>query len=130
MRTPPGRSPAAFRRVGTGRCQSVPVGTWSRRGGRQRSGDRARWDGVEDGDLDLLWEHDAEDLLQREEMHARAPALEVVARTVPLAGVETDVMGVVVPTERQGDAFDRDAIQLASVAIRLLDLADERGVHR
>ena len=33
-------------------------------------------------------------------------------------------MGVVVPTERQGDALDRDAIQLASVAIRLLDLAD------
>jgi hypothetical protein len=44
---------------------------------------------------------------------------------MPLAGIEADVMGVVVTTERQGDALDRDPIKLACVAIRLLDLADE-----
>src|SRR6185503_8248294 len=45
-------------------------------------------------------------------------------------GVETDVMGVVVATERECETVDRDAIELARVAVRLLDLADQGAVHR
>src|SRR4029453_14823751 len=43
---------------------------------------------------------------------------------------EADMVGVVVPTERDGEPVDRDAIELSRVAIRLLDLADQRTVHR
>src|SRR3954468_15666777 len=86
--------------------------------------------GVEDGALRVVGQHLAEDLLEGKKMDAGTPALEVVVRAMPPAGVEADVMRVVVTTERQGNALDRDAVHLAGVAVRLLDLADERGVHR
>ena len=57
------------------------------------------------------------------------PSFEVVAGAVPLAGIEADVVGVVVAAERERNAIDRDAIELAGVAIRLLDLADQGAVH-
>ena len=63
-------------------------------------------------------------------MDARPPALEVVAGAAPLTGVEPDVMGVVVATEREREPVDRDPIELSRVAIRLLDLADQGAVHR
>src|SRR5262245_613891 len=84
----------------------------------------------EDGDLGLFRQHHAEDLLQSEQMHAGTRALEVVAGAMPLTSVETDVMGVVVATEGERETVDGDPIQLARVAIRLLDLADQRAVHR
>src|SRR5205823_3432936 len=61
---------------------------------------------------------------------ARAPAVEVVAGAVPLTGVEADVVGVVVATEGERETVDRDPIELSRVPIRLLDLADQRTVHR
>src|SRR5437763_717846 len=63
-------------------------------------------------------------------MDARAPAVEVVAGAVPLTGVEADVVGVVVATEGERETVDRDPIELSRVPIRLLDLADQRTVHR
>src|SRR5262245_18096761 len=84
----------------------------------------------EDRHLGLFGEHDAEDLLERQQVGARCPALEVVAGAAPLTGVERDVMRVVVATERERETVDRDAIELSSVAIRLLDLADQGAVHR
>ena len=45
-------------------------------------------------------------------MDARAPTLEVVAGATPLAGIEGDMMGVVVATEGEGQAVDRDPIEL------------------
>src|SRR5665811_547884 len=63
-------------------------------------------------------------------MDATLPTLEVVARTVPGTGVEAHMVGVVVPTERDAEAIELDAILLAGIPIRLLDLADERAVHR
>ena len=49
---------------------------------------------------------------------------------MPLTGVEADMVRVVVATERERDAVDRDAIELSRVAICLLDLADQGTVHR
>jgi hypothetical protein len=49
---------------------------------------------------------------------------------VPDTGVEAHLVGVVVPTERDAEAIELDAILLAGVPVRLLDLADERAVHR
>src|SRR5665811_1843908 len=63
-------------------------------------------------------------------MDATLPTLEVVARTVPGTGDEAHMVGVVVPTERDAEAIELDAILLAGIPIRLLDLADERAVHR
>src|SRR5207344_786520 len=39
------------------------------------------------------------------------------------------VVGVVVAAERERQAIDRDPIELAGVAIRLFDLADQGAVH-
>jgi hypothetical protein len=39
-------------------------------------------------------------------------------------------MDVVVATEREGEAVDRDSIELSRVAISLFDLADQGTVHR
>jgi hypothetical protein len=49
---------------------------------------------------------------------------------VPGTGVEAHVMRVVVAPERDAEAIERQAVALAGVPIRLLDLADERAVHR
>jgi hypothetical protein len=76
------------------------------------------------------WQHHAHDLLEGEEMDAGTPALEIVAGAMPRTGVETDMVGVVVATEGEREAVDRDPVQLARVAIRLLDLADQGAVHR
>src|SRR5262249_32044672 len=72
--------------------------------------------------LRCIGEHDPEDFLERQQVDATAPRLEVVACAAPLTGVEAHVMGVVVTAEREGQAIDRDPIELACVAIRLLDL--------
>src|SRR5687768_1740049 len=53
-----------------------------------------------------------------------------MAGAMPLTGVETHVMGVVVATEGERESVDRDAIELTRVAIRLLDFADQGTVHR
>src|SRR6185369_1227038 len=58
-----------------------------------------------------------------------APGFEIVAGAVPLTGIETHVVGVVVTAERERQAVDRDAIELAGVAVGLLDLADQGRVH-
>src|SRR3977135_1031915 len=63
-------------------------------------------------------------------MDARGPRLEVMAGAVPLAGVETDVMGVVVATEGESEPVDRDPIELTRVGILLRALADQGTVHR
>ena len=63
-------------------------------------------------------------------MDARVPALEIVAGAVPRTGVETDVVRVVIAAEGEREPIDGDPVQLARVAIRLLDLADQRAVHR
>src|SRR5437879_10231727 len=54
----------------------------------------------------------------------------MMAGAVPRSGVKADVVGVVVAPKSEGQAVDRDPIQLTRVAIRLLDLADQRAVHR
>src|SRR6185436_12860012 len=84
----------------------------------------------EDRDLRFFGQHHAEDLLERQEMDARSPTLEVVAGATPLTAVEPDVMGVVIATECEREMVDRDPIELSGVAIRLLDLADQGAVHR
>src|SRR6266446_8574383 len=84
----------------------------------------------EDRDLGFFGQHHAHDLLEGEQVDARTPALEIVASAVPLTGVEADVMDVVVATEREGEAVDRDSIELSRVAISLFDLADQGTVHR
>src|SRR3954469_9044128 len=71
----------------------------------------------EDRLLGFIREHHAHDLLQREDVNASPPTVEVMAGAVPLAGVETDVMRVVVATECERDPVDRDPIELARVAI-------------
>jgi hypothetical protein len=48
-----------------------------------------------------------------------------VAGATPLAGIEVDMVRVVIAAKRQGQGFDRDPIEFPSVAIRLLDLADQ-----
>src|SRR5215203_5115804 len=63
-------------------------------------------------------------------MHTSLPTVEIVAGAVPLTGVEADMVRVVVTAERERDPVDRDAIELARVAVRLLDLADQGAVHR
>jgi len=85
---------------------------------------------TEDRDLGLFGQHHPEDLLQGKQMDTRVPALEVVAGAVPAPGVEAHVMGVVVTAKREVEAIDRDPIELACVAVRLLDLADQGAVHR
>src|SRR5439155_23546965 len=64
------------------------------------------------------------------DMDARLPTVEVVACAVPLSGVETDMVRVVVTADRERESVDRDPIELARVAVRLLDLADQGAVHR
>ncbi len=107
--------------------RAAPVGTGLR--GTGRSGGLGGLGG-EDGDLRLLGQHGTHDLLQGQEMDARGPALEVMAGAVPLTGVETDVVGVVVAPEGEREPIDRDPVQLAGVTICLLDLADQGAVHR
>src|SRR5204862_809605 len=84
----------------------------------------------EDRFLGLVGQHHAHDLLQREDVNARLPTVEIVAGAVPLSGVETDMVRVVVTAEREREPVDRDPIELACVAVRLLDLADQGAVHR
>src|SRR5205823_2598350 len=74
-------------------------------------------------------QHHAEHLLEGEKVDATPPRFEVVAGAVPLTGIEAHVVGVVVAAERERNAIDRDSIELAGVAIRLLDLADQGAVH-
>src|SRR6476646_1544695 len=84
----------------------------------------------EDRDLGLFRKHHAHDLLKGEEMDTRTRALEMVAGAMPRTGVETHVVGVVVAAEGEREPVDGDPVQLASVTICLLDLADQRAVHR
>ena len=84
----------------------------------------------EDRLLGGVGQHRAHDLLDGENVDARSPTVEIMAGAVPLTGVETQVMRVVVAAERERQSVDRDPIQLARVAIRLLDLADQGTVHR
>src|SRR5450432_1041551 len=82
-----------------------------------------------DEEVRFLGHHHAQHLVNREEVDAAAPTLEIVAGAAPLSGHEGHVMGVVVATERQRKLVDRNPIELASIAICLLDLANERTVH-
>src|SRR5258706_1075964 len=49
---------------------------------------------------------------------------------MPLAGVETDMVRVVAAADRQSEPVEGDSIELAGVAVRLLDLADQGAVHQ
>jgi hypothetical protein len=49
---------------------------------------------------------------------------------VPRIAVERDVMGVVVPSEGEGETLDGDPIEFTRITVRLLDLPDQAGVHR
>src|SRR6266550_1094752 len=109
----------------------MPGGS-SYRASRRASGGGRR-DGLsrgKDRDLGVLGQHHAHDLLQCEQVDARSPTLEVVAGATPLAGIEGDVVGVVIAAERERETVDCDSIELSRVAIRLLDLADQGTVHR
>ena len=97
----------------------------ARRGARRRSGGRDGLTGGEDRDLCLFGQHHAHDLLEGEEVDTGAPTLEVVAGATPLAGIEGDMVRVVIATERERESIDRDPIEFSRVAIRLLDLADQ-----
>ena len=98
-------------------------------GVREGSGGRDRLR-REDRDLGLLGKHDPEDLLEGQKVNTRSPTVEVVAGASPLAGIEVDMVRVVVAAEREREPVDRDPIELARVAICLLDLADQGTVHR
>ncbi len=67
---------------------------------------------------------------RREDVNARLPAFEEVARAVPRITVEGHVVRVVVPAKREGQLLDGDPIEFARIAIRFLDLPDQAGVHR
>src|ERR1035437_1808661 len=77
-----------------------------------------------------LGQHHAQYLLQGEDVNARTPALEEVASAVPGFAFESNRVRIVVALKRDRELFERDPIQLAGVAVRLLDLPDERAVHR
>jgi hypothetical protein len=52
-----------------------------------------------------------------------------VAVALPAIGLEDDMMCIVVTREGDAQTLDRDAVALACVPMRLLDLADDAGVH-
>jgi hypothetical protein len=58
-------------------------------------------------------------------MGAITECLERVACALPAIGIEADAVGVIVPAHGHADALDLESVQLPSVSIRLLDLADD-----
>src|SRR5215210_7923410 len=55
----------------------------------------------EDRFLGSFGQHHAHDLLDREDMDAGPPTVEIMAGAMPLAGVEADMVRVVVTAERE-----------------------------
>src|SRR5665213_2865821 len=82
-----------------------------------------------DQEVRLSRHHHSEHLVDREEVDAATPTLEIVAGAAPLSGQQGDLVSVVVAPECQRKLVDRNPIELVSVAICLLDLADKRTVH-
>src|SRR4051794_18290182 len=80
-----------------------------------------------EGLLGALREHPAEHLLERQDMGAVVRQPEGVAGARPSIGIESNAVAVVVAAERHAEPLEPDAIKLPSVAIRLLDLADDAG---
>ena len=71
-----------------------------------------------------------EDLLEGQDVDAALPAPEEVTGAAPLISVEPDDVRVVVPAERDRELLERQPVSLAGIAVCLLDLADQTGVHR
>jgi hypothetical protein len=82
-----------------------------------------------DRDLGALGQHHAQDLLEGEYVDAGTPALEEVAGAMPGFTVESNRVNVVVAFESHRELLERNPIQLTGIAVRLLDLPNERAVH-
>src|SRR5205814_763136 len=95
-----------------GRCRSLAPSSCSYRhrqvAAGSGAGDRLR---REDRDLGLFREHHAEHLLEGEKVDARSPTVKVVAGASPLAGIEIDMVRVVVAAERERESVDGDSIE-------------------